>query len=879
MGLRRWLIVLPLRLRSLFQRRAVERDLDDELAFHLEMSAQQETARGLDEADARRAAQRRFGGLALQKDAVRDTRGFLWLELLTQDVRHAWRALRRTPGYTVAAMSALAIGIGATAALTAAIDAILLKPLPLPQVERLRWLDERRDGQPSSGTVQRLKDWAASGVVESAAGVFSDSPVVRGNGIPAPERIDVMRMFGPFVETMGLTPVAGRLPTPDEARGVGESVVLLSHRFWRQRLEGRATVLGTTFTLDGAPHTVIGVLPAAAEKVFDVELWAPAPPQLQNAERDSGFLAQFVRLAPGVTDEMARAAFDAAAARLALAYPATDRGRRAELLPFGSPGGRDASMPLLVLLSTALLVLLVATLNVAALSLARGIGRLREASLRVALGAGRARLVRLHLIESGLVTIGGVALGLAFASILLDLLKAFIPFPRLADAAIDGRLLLFAGVLAATCTLVVGALPALLALRCAAAPVLREGGPQSAGLVRGRWRAAIVIAEVTVAVVVLVTASLLTQSLVNVARLPLGFEPEHTLSFRIPLSSTDGDRTPDRVGIAEELTDQARAWPGVRAVGVADRLPIGGSAATTAVTITGATLSPELARQEVGWRTASAGYFVAAGIPLTRGRFYAERWTPAHPREALVNETFVRRYLPGLDPIGREVGNLRPMTPGAQTPFRIVGVVGDVRSRATQLDAEPQVYVPWAATTWPTLHVVIRTTSEPEALLPAVRLLARSLGDNLTIEAVQTLHAHLDGLGRERRLRTSLVNGLALTALALAVLGLYGLLAGEVAARRQELGVRLTLGARPQQLLTATCLRGVRLAAIGLVLGLLTTPVVARAISRLLVGVSANDWLAPAFTCAVLLLVATLASLAPALRASRVDPAAALRHE
>jgi putative ABC transport system permease protein len=878
MSLRRWRFVLPLRLRSLVRRRAVERDVDDELAFHLEMSTREQVARGLDEGAAQRDARRRFGGLALQREACRDARGLVWLESLAQDTRHAWRALRRAPAYTVTAVTALGVGIGVTAALTAAIDAILLKPLPLPQVERLRWLEERRHGEPAAGTPQRLQDWAASGVVLSAAGVFSDSPVVRGDRLAAPERFDVMRMFGPFIETMGLAPIAGRMPTADETRGVGEPVVLLSHRFWRQRLEGRSSVLGSTLTLDGAPHTVIGVLPAEAEKVFDVELWAPAPPPMQHAERTGGFLVQFVRLAPGVSDAAAQAALDLTATRLAQAYPDTDRGRRAQLLPFGSPGQRNAGMPLLVLLSIALLVLLIATLNVAALSLARGIGRLREASLRVSLGAGRGRLVRLHLLESGLVTIGGVALGLAIASLGLDLLKAWIAFPRLADAAIDGRLLAAAAVLAAGCTLMVGTLPALLALRCAAAPVLREGGPQAVGLARSRWRAVLVIAEVTLAVVVLVTASLLTQSLVNVARVPLGFTPEHTLSFRIPVTSSE-DLGLDRIRIAETVVDRARTWPGVRAVGVADRLPLGGSAATTAVTIAGVTLSPELARHEVGWRTASAGYFAAAGVPLTRGGVYADRWSAAQPREALVNEAFVRRYLPGVDPIGREVTNVRAMAPGPPAAFRIVGVVGDVRSRVTQLEGEPQVYVPWGATGWSLLNVVVRTTSEPETLVPAVRVLAQSLGDSLTIENVQTLDAHLDGLGRQRRLQTSLANGFALTALGLAALGLYGLLAGEVAARRQELGVRLTLGARPQQLLAAICLRGLRLAGLGLLLGLATTPLATQAIAGLLVGVSRNDWVSPALTATVLLSAAALASFVPALRASRVDPAAALRHE
>ena len=877
MRLRSWRDVIPLRLRSLVRRRAVEHELDEELAFHLEMTARQEMERGLDADAARLAAARRFGGVELQKDACRDTRGFAPLEAIAQDARHAWRALRRSPGYALTAIAALAIGLGATAALTAAVDAMLIKPLPLPGVERMRWLSEARNGEESNGSPARLRDWAALPIVEHAAGLYSDSPVVRELG--APERIDTMRMVGPLLETMGLQTVAGRMPTPEETRGAGDPVVLLSHRFWQQRLGARADALGSTLTLDGRAFTVIGVLPPAAEQVFDVELWAPAAADQQNLPRTAHFLSQVVRLAPNVSDDIARAALSVALSRLAQDHPDTDRGRTATLSEFASPERRGARLPLLVLLGAALLVLLVSTLNVAALSLTRGIGRLREASLRVALGAGRMRLVQLHLIESGMLAAAGVVAGLVVASLGLDLLKAGIPSPRLATAAIDVRLLSAAAVLAVACTLIVGALPALLALRCASAPVLREGGPQSAGPVRSRWRGAIVVAEVALAVAGLSAASLLTRSLVAMAKVPLGFVPEHTLSFVIPPSFSDtAEREPVR--IANLVVDRARTWPGVQSVGVADRLPLGGGAETSPVRVNGVALAPELDRQSVEWRTATAGFFGAAGVPLLRGSLYAGGWDTNQPREALVNDVFVRRYLGGADPIGREVARVRGSRPDAPLDwFRIVGVVGGVRIRPTQLEPAPQVYVPWGATGWPVLRVVIRTTTDPETLIPAVRLLSRSLGDDVTIENVQTLHAHLDEIGRERRLQTGLINGFAAVALALAVLGLYGLLAAEVAARRQEIGVRLTLGARPRQLLAATCLRGLRFAALGLLLGMAATPLIARAISGLLVGVSPDDWAAPAITCAVLLMAAALASFAPALRASRVDPASALRHD
>ena len=874
----RWWRVARARALALVAGRRLDAEVDEELAFHAAMAQAEAEARGAPPQEARLAARRRVDGVALRRDQIRDGRGFAWLDAIRQDLRHAWRGLRRTPFVTVTAIASLALGLGATASLFAVVDAVLLRPLPLPDAGRVVWLGEQRHGEESTGTPLRLADWSRLESFVAVAGYYGDEPFVRTGTVDL-GRLPAVRTFGALFDVLGVEPILGRLPTPGEQRSSGPAVVLLGEHAWRTRFAAEPAVVGRTLRVDRILAEIIGVLPDAAAALTDADLWMPAPPELQASARSAGFLSQIARLHPAASLASAQVELDAQAARLARAFPDTDRGLGARLIPLRTHLGADARTPLLVLLAAVAMVLLVASLNVASLMLARGIGRWRDAALRVAIGAGRARLLQLHLIEGAIVAASGAAAGLAIAWFGVDVLKLVLPdSPGLADARVDLRLLVTMAALAAACTLVVGILPALLAWRAAASPLLRLHGGTGSGPARSRARSALVVLQVAVAAVLITGAGLLALALDTLGHRPRGFRHSEALTFRVELP---WDSEPQRIAdVTTRVLDRLERAPGVVAAGVVDRLPFGGGSQTTRILIDGVALPTDLVERPVAWRTASAGYFSAIGLPQRRGERYPDRWMPGMPRVAVVNERFVRLFLGGRDPIGREVGGYRRA--GGDVPrYRIVGVVGDLRTSRDETAAMPAVYVPAGATFWPILNFAVRadTTKDASRLLPMVLTLAGELAPDVVVEDVRTMDEHLALSLREPRTRTWIVAGFAGIALLLSAIGLYGLLASEVASRVTEIGIRLALGASAGRVLSATLDRGLRLALGGLALGLLVAPFAARLIEGVLGGASARDWRPFGLAFVVLAVVAVLASLGPAWRAARIDPNRALRTE
>ncbi|MEO5819704.1 MAG: ADOP family duplicated permease [Vicinamibacteraceae bacterium] len=866
--------VARLRLRSLVAGRRVDAEVDDELAFHAAMVEDEARARGLSAADARLEARRRLDGAALRRDECRDARGFAWLDAVRQDVRHALRGLRRTPVYTAIALASLGVGLGAAAALFAIVDAVLVRPLPLPDAGRVVWIAEQRNGVESSGSPQRLADWQRLGSIGAAGGYYGDEPFVR-TATADLGRLPAVRTFGRFFDVLGLAPIVGRLPTAAELRADGPAVVLLAERAWRTRFAA-GDVVGQILRVDRGQAEIIGVLPDAAESVTAADMWMPAPPHLQATSRNASFLGQIARLSPAGSLDGARAELDAAARTLAIAYPVTDRGLQARIVPLHVYLGRDARTPLLLLLATVGAVLLVVCLNVASLALARGLGRLRDASLRVAIGASRARLLQLHLLESGLLAAGGAVLGGAIAWFGVDALRAWLPeMPGLARAALDLRVLFAMAGVAVACSLIVGALPVLIAWRAAAAPTLREGGAAVSGLARSRARGALVVTQVAVAVVLLVGAGLLSAALGSLGSTPGGYDHPDALTFRVPLPwDSDESRIAE---VTVRVLERLQSTPGVRAAGVADRLPFGGGSQTSRVAIDGVALPTDLAERKVAWRTASDGFFKAIGVPLRSGEDYPERWTSGAPRVALINERFARLYLGGRNPIGLELGEVRSGKTG-EPRYRIVGVVGDLRTAIDEASPMPAVYVPPGATFWPILHFAVRADGDPSQLLPVVRAIAGELAPDIAVEAVEPLGAQRATSLREPRMRTAVASGFAAVTLLLAAIGLYGLLAGEVAARVKEIGIKLALGAAPRQMLRETMDRGLRLAGLGVVLGLSVSPLVARAVERVIGDrPGTTSWTPFAAALVLALAMALASSVVPAWRAARIDPNRALR--
>ncbi|HBY58645.1 MAG TPA: hypothetical protein DEH78_02405 [Solibacterales bacterium] len=792
-----------------------------------------------------------------------------------RDLRQAARTLAKSPGFTAVAVASLALGIGLTCALFSLVDAILLRPLPFPEPSRLVWLEEFREGRQSGGNPARLRDWRQAGSLQAVAGFYGEGAVLLGQGDPA--RLQVLRTFGPVLDVLGATPAIGRGPTLAEQNGEGEAVVLLSHRVWVQRFESNPQAIGRSVNLGGALHRVIGVLPAEVSYPEDVDLWTAAPRDIQATPRSAGFLAQVGRLKAGVPMEAAEAELRTLQASLARQYPDTDRGRDVRVTPLLDHITEETRPALLLLFGTVAAVLLVACVNIAGLLLARGLARQREVGVRLALGASRWRVAAIFLSESVAVSALGGALGLLVAAYALAGLRAVLPadLPRLATASLDGRVAAFALLLTLPTAVLSGLAPALHLSRQALAGSIRQGGAANSGTQRGQGRlgSVLVIAQVAVTAVLLVGAGLLASSFVKLRTAPLGFQPESVLTFQVKLPWGAPPAAIQRVTV--DTLARMAALPGVRAAGAVDRLPLTGGTQSAPALIRGAELPPALALAEAGWRTATEGYFAAAGIPVLAGDLRDFR-----NRGVLVNQTFARTYFGAANPVGREVASApgRPR-PGEETKWmRVIGVVADVRANATE-PPMPESFVPWTETYWPLLSFAVRSDLDAASLAAAARQAVKEVDPNQVVEDMKPLEAYVGEAGSTARVRAGLMGSFSLFGLLLAAIGLYGLLATEVARRIPEYGVRLALGASPSSLSRSAMRRGLVLAAVGLAAGLALSTALGRAIAGLLTGVDTRDPVSIAAAAAALLLVAALACWLPARRAARVDPVVALRQE
>jgi putative ABC transport system permease protein len=881
MTLARTIAVIRLRLRSLTSRHGLDDRVREEIAYHLEMETARGIERGLSPEEAHRDARRRFGGVDQAAEACRDARGLAWLEAFVQDLRHALRALARAPGFVLTSVATLALGIGATSALFSVVDAVLLKPVPLPESDRLVWIDEARHGEPHGGNPVRLGDWLEASSFEGALGFYGEQMVFAGrSGDGTPQRLDAVRTVGRVTGTLGLQPLIGRAFTEDEERGRRGEVAMLSELAWRTRFDADPAVVGGAIRLNGHSYEIVGVLPASARLTSEPDVWIPAPEAVQEGSRGASYLAQIARLKAGSDRLSAQSELALLASGLSRAYPQSDAGLRVALVPLKDRVVEEARAPLMLLFATVVSVLLIVCVNIAGLMVARGLGRQREAAIRAALGAGRARLVRLFLLESGIVAVTGGVLGAAAAFSGLGLLQHWLPadLPRLSDAAVDSRVVAFALGLTLCSAVAAGVLPALQATRRLGPVALKEGSRGSLGT-HASFRAALVVAEVAVSMVLLVTAALMATSLARLQSRPLGFEPEGVASFSVQFP---WDSSAERLSeYSTRMLERLGAVPGVVAVGVIDRLPLDGGSQSAPVAFPDRALPASLADQPVSWRAASRGAFLAARIRVLAGSL--DEFDNGVPGVAVVNEAFIDRYLNGRDPVGVEIvkrldASSSAIEPGAAI-HRIVGVVDSVRHHATDASAPPEVFLPWGEVQWPLMSFVVRGHGEATALLPAVRAAAQSVDRHQVLDGLMPLRDHVRETTSRPASRTWLVVAFALTALALALIGLYGLMSSEVMRRTQEFGVRLALGATPAGILREAMTRGLRLTTAGLMVGGLLAMSTGRLLDSLLVDVASGDVVTTAVTAALLLGSAAAACLVPARRAAAVDPIVALRHE
>lgn len=876
---------LLFRLRALLRRRAVETDLDDELRFHRERQLESYARAGLSPAEARRRLAFDFGGLDGTKEACRDARGVTMIDYLVRDVRYAIRSLLRAPAFTGVSVLTLALGLGATTAIFSVVYGALLRPLPFAEASGLVLLNETT---PNVGLVSvsypNFLDWRKESRAFSAmAAVCSVDTDFTGAG--EPETITAEAVSSGYLGMLGVRPLFGRDFTSEEDRPGTARVVLLSYEFWRSHFAADPGAVGRTISLDQQPVTIAGVLPDlrpgdTADVLEPIGVWLTNNDNAQNrgARGDSIVIG---RIARGVTLDQARAELDAIAERLARAYPDSNTKFGVSLRPLREVLVGNLRPALLVLFGTVLCVLLIACANIANLSLIRGAGRAREIALRIAIGAGRGRIVSQLLVESVvLATIGGLA-GLALAVVGAPVLAGLVPSDALAGVLVtwNGPVLAFAAVAVLSCAIVFGLAPAMQAARADLTTDLGEGGRAGTpGRRQERWRAVLAIVEVSLAVVLLVGAGLMMRSLSRLLAVDSGISSDRVLTMLVGLRSERFDKNEVRQQFWQQLLDGAGRLPGTEAAALGSGVPFTNNHSRRDISIDGLTFSVgTLPHPDV--HIVSTEYPRALGIRLLEGRVFAPADLAQSERVGLINRTLADRYFAGSSPVGRRFAFGRPQPNATPQWITIVGVLEDTRMYGLDNPSRLEVYVPLAQSAPSEMTLVIRAPTDPAVLVPAVRSIVASLDRDQPISEVATMNALRAASVSTRQMTFGVLALFSALALALSAIGIYGVMSYGVAQRAGELGIRIALGAQRVDVLRTVLRQGLVIAGAGIVTGVALALALTRLLRTLLFSVSAIDPATFAIVVAGLALVAALACVIPGWRAMRVDPLIALRRQ
>src|SRR5262245_57006267 len=880
------------RLSALLRRRRLERDLDDEVAFHLSMREADLRASGATADEAREQARRRFGNVTYLREQTRDMWLFPSFESVAQDVRFALRTLRKSPGFTIVAVLALAIGIGGNTAIFSLVDSVRARALPYREPERLvqLWGNVMRARLERRGaSYPDYVDWRAQ------AKSFEDMAAFDGVTVTLftkeePERITAELVSPGYFSILSMTPVRGRTFSANEdVAGRPSDVVVMSDGLWKRRFGSDPDIVGKAITLNTRTCTVIGLMPPGFKGLSDTaDVWAPftlfGSAQSFDQRGNRGFAA-VARLKQGVTLAAAQADMDAISKRLEAAYPQTNEKRGVEISPLDVELVGGLRPALLMLMAAVAFVLLIACANVANLLLTRSEARRREIAVRTALGAGRGRLLRQLITESCVLTLIGAAAGVLLARATVDALLASSPvtFPSYIDPGLDMRVVAFTIAVSLACGILVGLAPGLQSKAVDLSNTLKEAARGSGSKRSQRVRGAVVVAEISLAVVLLVGAGLMIRSVRNLLTLNPGFNPSSILTLRVNIpraqstTTTTGAPPPPLVVQARSLVERVRAVSGVTAVTLSNDLPLDGSAGASFYTAEGqpAVDAQNIPRAYV--HAVSQDFFARLGIPVVQGRTFSETEVKPDSQAVIVSDQVVKRFWPGQDPIGKRL-KFGPVT--SQTPWlSIVGVVGDVKYRGLPENPtkDPDIYLPFLDRS-SGVAIGVRTAAAPTAVAAAVRAAIRAADPSNTVFSVRTIAALLGAQTAQSRVIMWLMGAFAGIALSLAVIGIYGVMSYLVAQRTREIGVRLALGASGGDILSLVVGNGARLIAAGLVIGMAATFALERLVSTLLFGVTALDAAAGAGVV-VLAAVASGACYVPALRATRVSPIAALRYE
>jgi predicted permease len=897
-----WLTDLRERLASLLFRRREERELREELEFHLAMDQAAHEKRGLSAEEAHRLARLRPGGVERTREEVRDARGVRPLEDLVRDIRLAFRSFGRSPGFTVTAVLVLGLGIGANTAIFSAVRAVVLRPLPFSDPGSLYALWELHpENEWEQGTVSPANylDWKERLSSFDDVEAYDWSPTqVTLAGLDRPVVLEAITVTGGFFSLLGVRPMLGREFREAETWAgatwrAGETPLIVSATTWRTVFGGDEAAVGRSVIYgNGSPARIVGVMPDGfAFPTDDVDLWAPFGWAEENRDaewfRRAYRIRSLARLAPGVTPEQAGAELSTVATQLEREHPEVNRLLRAGMSPLHGFLVGDTRTPLLILLGAVGLLLLIACANVGNLMLVRASGHRRDLAVRLALGAGRGRLVRQMLTESLVLAGLGGLVGIAFGIAGTRLLERFQPegLLRVTTFPVDGAVMAFAFAATAAAAMLFGLFPAFVTRRAGPGEVLREAG-RSASAGRGVRRvvAGLVVAEVALAMLLVLGAGLLIRSILELRQVDPGFEAEGVVAVTLSLPGARYPWPPPVAAFYDELLTRVRAIPGVESAAASSTLPLRDRGSPSDFFIAGR--APGEYGSEIVRRVMTPGYLETMGVPLVAGRgftdadVFTDRWDEVRgDRVVLINEAMAQQYFPGEDPVGQRITTDR--APDSTSAWRtIVGVVGDERQSRIALPAQIELIEPFGQSFPRQMHVYARVVGgEPASVVPAIRDIVRDIDAELAVyDAVAMEDVVADSMARDRFLMLLLV-AFAGVALVLALVGVYGVTAQAARQRLPELGLRMALGARAADLVRLTLGRTIVLVAIGLATGVAAALIATRVMAGVLYGVSPND---PATFIVVTLLLAGAAlgaSWLPARRAARVDPARTLQAE
>jgi len=877
-------------LRSLFarlagllpgRRRERERELADELDSHLQLHTEENLRRGMNSEEARRQALLKLGGVEQTKEICRERRSLPLLETSLQDLRFGARMLRKNIGFTTIAVLTLALGIGANTAIFSIINSVLLRPLQYPDSGRLiRLYTDTPVEKGSDTTFAAFLDWRSRNrSFESLAATWqNDSNLYDTLG---PEKIRSANATAGLFPMMGVRPVLGRLFRSTDDRVGYEHIVLLSYGIWQRRYGGDPAILGKQILVDSTPYQVAGVLPRGFHYPGKTDIWMPMGLGEEflisfHDNRRIHAMEVIGRLKPEITLAHAKADMAVVTDQLAQEYPATDKDSHADLIPLEEDMVGASRQGLWILMGAAGFVMLIGCANLASLLLSRGAGRLKEFAIRGALGGNRTRLARQLVTESVLLAIAGGLAGIALAYATQASILAIIPsdLPRLDEIHLDGRVLGFAFVLSLLTGIGFGVAPAFQAAKSDLQSGLKPGGRDSGGDSNPRLRKLLIAGEIACAFILLLGASLMMQSFLRLLQVRPGYTPQNVITASIGFPDSY-QTSSQKVRFAKQVIEDMRGTPGVRDVAGTSLLPlVSFKRQSGPVQIDGEPADRNHGR-ESGFTVVTPGFFRAMQIPLVAGRTFNETEGGPSSGPIVVSETAARNWWPGQDPLGKHV---RFLWDGPEDR-EVVGIVGDVKQASLALPSQPEIYLPFYNLPFSYITFVVRTQQDPESFGKTLADAIHKVDDTLAVYDVQTLDRLISDSLNPNRFYLRLFGAFGFVAVALAAIGVYGLISFGVGQRTREFGIRLAIGALPREILRMILGQGLRLALAGLALGVLGSVALSRLIAGFLFGVQPTDPFTLLVAAAIIVFCALAACYVPARRATRVDPMIALRYE